>query len=343
MPDEPSHSVAVRDEQDARPLPQMTDAEFSGLYRAARGFAESGLFKDAQQAGQAFAKIMAGRDLGLTPFEAMSALHVVEGKIEAGADFHATRVRSREGYDFRVAWLKVVPEIQVGRDKAPLKVEAVWADEEAIDDLREIYGCAIEFTAHGRRRGVSRFTRADAETAGLTRPTRNGSPSNHTKYPRNMLFARAMTNGVAWFVPEVMGGIRVYGLGEVPVEPDLTDIDVVEPDVAVQLPMAVEAIIARAKALGYAPLSNRSAVAMAVDGQPEEFVRSWAAGATRDLNRVAAGKQPAELEPEEAEVVVPDQSDDFDVPDPERPYDPTIDHLAAEADEPGPEQERLSL
>src|ERR1044072_4755843 len=108
MPEpEPSTAVAVRDEQDARPLPQMTDAEFSGLYRAARGCAESGLFKDARQAGQAFAKIMAGRDLGLTPFEAMSALHVVEGKVEAGADLHASRVRSRDGYDFRVAWLKV--------------------------------------------------------------------------------------------------------------------------------------------------------------------------------------------------------------------------------------------
>lgn len=292
MPEpEPSTAVAVRDEQDARPLPQMTDAEFSGLYRAARGFAESGLFKDARQAGQAFAKIMAGRDLGLTPFEAMSALHVVEGKVEAGADLHASRVRSRDGYDFRVAWLKVA------KAGDPPEVEAVWADEEAIDDLRDTYGCAIEFTVDGKRRGVSRFTHADAVKAKLA------GKDNYTKYGRNMYFNRAMTNGVAWFIPEVMGGLRVYGLNEIPREPDLTDVESAGTAQAVELPMAVEAIVARATSLGYAPLANRSAVAMAVDGQPEEFVRSWVASATRDLNRYAAGKTEPEPEPVDAEVV----------------------------------------
>jgi hypothetical protein len=35
------------------------------------------------------------------------------------------------------------------------------------------------------------------------------------KYPRNMLFARAMSNGVAFHCPDVMNGIRVYAEGEI--------------------------------------------------------------------------------------------------------------------------------
>src|SRR5687768_13302775 len=80
------------------PLPTMTDAEFGGLWRTAKGLAESGLFKDARQAGQAFAKLILGRDLGLTPAESMDGLHVIEGKVEAGAHLHATLVKRREGY-----------------------------------------------------------------------------------------------------------------------------------------------------------------------------------------------------------------------------------------------------
>ena len=34
--------------------------------------------------------------------------------------------------------------------------------------------------------------------------------SGWVKYPRNMLFARAMSNGVRWFAPEATGGLPVY-------------------------------------------------------------------------------------------------------------------------------------
>lgn len=291
-PVSPSTAIAVRDEgrDVARPLPPMNDAEVAAAYRTARAFAEGGLFKDARSAGAAFTKILAGRDFGLTPFESMSGLHVFDGKVEAGADLHATKIRQRDGYDFRVAWLKIV------KAGDPPQVEAVWADEEDLADLRETYGCAIMFTVDGKSRGVSRFTHDDAVKAKLEKK------DNHSKYPRNMFYARAMTNGTSWYVPEAMGGLRVYGLGEIPREPDLTDVDGDATSGAeVDLPMAVEAIVARASTLGYAPLANRSAVAMAVDGQSAEFVQNWCHGATRDLNRYAAGR--AEPEPVDADVV----------------------------------------
>jgi hypothetical protein len=49
--------------------------------------------------------------------------------------------------------------------------------------------------------GVSEFTKEDAAAA---------STQNMGKFARNMMFARAMSNGVKWFCPDVFDGNAVY-------------------------------------------------------------------------------------------------------------------------------------
>lgn len=66
--------------------------------------------------------------------------------------------------------------------------------------------CVIEFFRGGESLGKSSFTIEDARRAGT---------QNTDRFPRNMLFARAMTNGVAWFCPDATSGVRVYAEGEV--------------------------------------------------------------------------------------------------------------------------------
>ena len=51
----------------------------------------------------------------------------------------------------------------------------------------------------GKVIGTSAFSIDDAKKAGL-------AGDNWRKYPRNMLFARAMSNGVKWYCPNVFGG-----------------------------------------------------------------------------------------------------------------------------------------
>lgn len=312
---EPAQMVHVRDPAPApAPLQPMDDAEFAAVMRVARGFAEGGLFKDVKSAGAAFTKILAGRDLGLTPFEAMSGLHVIEGKVEAGSDLHATKVRQREGYDYRVAWLKVAGP--PARQGAPPEVEVVWADEEELDDLRETYGCAVVFTVNGKPRGVSRWTEADTQRAELEKP-RGSARSNHQKYPRNMYFSRAMTNGVAWHVPEVMNGMRVYGVGEISrggEDVAAGTVDYEEGAEGLTLPLAAEAVLARARSLNHAGIASRAAAEFALKrcGTPDE-VRAWVDARTRDLDRFAAGKP--EPEPPDAEVV--EEPDELAHPDTE--------------------------
>lgn len=57
--------------------------------------------------------------------------------------------------------------------------------------------CTVEFLEAGQSIGVSSFTIEDARKAGT---------KNLDRFPRNMLFARAMSNGVRWFCPDIYEG-----------------------------------------------------------------------------------------------------------------------------------------
>lgn len=298
MTDDPSTAVAVRDEtrEELRPLPPMNDAEVAAAYRTARAFAEGGLFKDVKQAGQAFTKILAGRDLGLTPFEAMSSLNVIKGKIEASANLHASKVRQCEGYSFEVFWVRA-QGTETDPTGGPREVVAAEDDDPA--DLRETVGCAIRFTVDGKSRGVSRWTLEDSLRANLTAPTASGEKSNHVKFPRNMFYARAMSNGVHMLVPEVMRGLRVYVEGELPRGGEDVAAATAGDEGAsgVELPMAVEAVLARARSLGHMGIANRAAAEFALRGRSGAECARWVAARTQDLNRFSADKEPASALP----------------------------------------------
>jgi hypothetical protein len=148
---------------------------FAEIQSIARLFMESRLFPDIKSVAVAVVKIMAGRELGFGPFASMSGIHVVQGKAEPGANLIATLVKRSGKYDYRVK--KITNDV-----------------------------CEIEFFEAGEVCGVSTFTIEDAKRAGT---------QNVTKFPRNMLFARAMSNGVKWFCPDVESGVAVYAAGEI--------------------------------------------------------------------------------------------------------------------------------
>lgn len=132
--------------------------------------AKSGYFKDSQQAGQAIVKVLAGRELGFGPIASMTGINIIQGKIGIGANLIAAAVKRSGRYDYRVLTM----------------TEKV---------------CDIEFfeNVNGKREsiGKSTFTAEDAAKAGT---------QNMGKFPRNMLFARAISNGVKWYTPDVTGG-----------------------------------------------------------------------------------------------------------------------------------------
>jgi hypothetical protein len=131
--------------------------------------ASSGYFKDARDMAQAAVKIQAGAELGIPPVAAMSSIYIVEGKPTLSAVLMGALVKRSGRYNYRV--------VEHTAEK-----------------------CAISFFEGKEQIGVSTFTLEDAQAAGVLRnPT-------WSKYRRNMLFARAMSNGCRWYCPDVFGG-----------------------------------------------------------------------------------------------------------------------------------------
>jgi hypothetical protein len=168
--------------------------QFETTQRVAKAMVASGYFQDAKEVAQAVVKIMAGQEMGLPPFAAMTSIHVIKGKPVLGANALATLVKQHPGYDYKV---------------------------KRLDDK----GGVITFYESGKELGDSSFTATDAKAAGLT-------GGNWVKFPRNMYFARAMSNGTKWFTPGIFGGAPVYTpdeLGEDD-ETEVIDITPLEPE-----------------------------------------------------------------------------------------------------------------
>jgi hypothetical protein len=154
--------------------------------------AASGYFADARDAAQAAVKVMAGAELGLGPVASMRGVDIIKGEVSLGAGLVAALVRRSGRYDYEVKR---------------------WDDQ----------GCVILFTRDGKalHPEVS-FTHEDAVKAGLA------GGDNYRKYPRNMYFARAMTNGARLHCPDIFAG-SVYATGELDGEPvSAPDASVVE-------------------------------------------------------------------------------------------------------------------
>lgn len=135
----------------------------------AKMFAASGYFQDAADVAKAYTKILAGQEVGIGPMQAMTGIHIVKGKPTFSGPLVGALIKRSGRYDYRIVHL---------------------------DDTR----CELAFFQDGEQVGTSEFSIEDAQKAGLT--------SNQTwrTYPRNMLFARAITNGARWHCPDVFGG-----------------------------------------------------------------------------------------------------------------------------------------
>jgi hypothetical protein len=131
-------------------------------------FHKSGMFTDIKSAQQAVVKIMAGAEMGISPFAAMSGIHIIQGKPTIGAGLMAARVKGFGKYDYKV----------IEHNEKICQIE--YYEKLPANGLKSI--------------GVSTFTIEDAKKAGT---------KNLDKFPKNMLFARAMSNGVKWYTPDI--------------------------------------------------------------------------------------------------------------------------------------------
>lgn len=145
---------------------EIVKSSLTEIMSIGKAFAESGMFPDIKTAAQAVVKIQAGAEMGIPPFAAMSGIHIIQGKPTVGAGLMAANVKGSGKYDYRVI---------ESTDKS----------------------CSVDFYQGKEKIGNSTFTIEDAKKAGT---------KNIDKFPKNMLFARAISNGVKWFTPDVFSG-----------------------------------------------------------------------------------------------------------------------------------------
>lgn len=139
---------------------------------------KSGYFQDTREAAQAVVKVLAGQEIGLGAIASMTGIYIVKGRVTLSANVMAAVIKNSGRYTYRVKKM----------------------------DNEE---CIIEFFENGQPIGVSEFGMADAKTAGLA------AGDNWKKFPRNMMFARAMSNGAKWYCPDVFSGASIYTPDEV--------------------------------------------------------------------------------------------------------------------------------
>jgi len=166
----------------------LTNANELTITSLGQIFAQSGYFQDARQAAQAVVKILAGQELGLPPIASMTGINIIKGKVSLSAVAMATVLKRHGDYDYKVR-------------------------------RNDETGCEIEYFYKGESLGISIFTLKDADQAGIFKIN-----PNYKKYPRNMLFARAMSNGIRWYCPEVLGG-PAYTPGELELETETASDD----------------------------------------------------------------------------------------------------------------------
>ena len=155
-----------------------TVSSLADLRNVAQMLAASNYFDAKGNSEQAIAqiatKILAGQELGYGPFASVQGIHVIQGKPAMSANLMAAAVKASPRYDYRVRQM----------DESAVAIE-----------FFERIGGKLESL------GVSTFTKEDAQKAGT---------QNMQKFGRNMMFSRAMSNGVKWYCPDVFSGNAMY-------------------------------------------------------------------------------------------------------------------------------------
>lgn len=152
----------------------VTNATFDETVRLANALAKCGFYKDIRDAAQGVVKLQIAKELGLG-MRGISDIHIVEGKPTLSYQLILSRVRMFTG----------------ARGEDSYNYKYTRRDDDCV---------TIEWFINGESLGESKCDTEDAKRMGLS------GRGTWQKYPRQMRTARAVTEGVNAFMPEVLGG-----------------------------------------------------------------------------------------------------------------------------------------
>lgn len=156
----------------------------------------SGYFQnqDVADVSHAVMKIMAGSEMGFSAFTSLQGVNIIKGRAVLSANLMASAVKSCGKYNYKI-------------------IE--HTDKNCSIEFFEIINGGLVSV------GTSSFSIENAKEAGLLTPNKFGQMrEGWAKYPRNMLFARALSNGVRWYAPDALNGTVAYTPDELDCEED---------------------------------------------------------------------------------------------------------------------------
>lgn len=168
-------------------LPQRTRANYADAIEAGKVLAASGLYPEYRDAAKAAVAVMIGVDLGVPATTAIRNIHALEdrnGKISFAIEskLMSALIVRHPHYGYRI----------VKRNDKEAVVEFTF-DGKAVDDGED---------------GKITYTIEDAERAGLA-----GASAKSRAWktnPRDMLFWRAISEGVRVYFPDLLAGQSLY-------------------------------------------------------------------------------------------------------------------------------------
>jgi hypothetical protein len=174
---------------DTKAVQAMAIRQSIGVERLGEIMWKSGYWQDTRSQAQAIVKILAGAELDFGPITSMNGVYIIEGRTSLAANLIGSAIQRSERYRYRV----------VEHDDAHCVIDFF----EIVDGKRE-------------KLGTSSFSLEDAQKAELL----GKRGRMWEKYPRNMVFSRALSNGAKWYTPDVFNG-PVYTPDELGAEVDI--------------------------------------------------------------------------------------------------------------------------
>lgn len=189
--------------------------QFEHKQRLARLFAQSGCFADikkdlseAQAIAQAFVKIELGESMGFTAAESMQGVHLINGTPAVNAQLRAARMQ-RAGFHWDIDWFDNKEGVCEG-----CRLWLYRHGKPLMKVVRDLAGNVVIENGQPKMEQVSvTFLKKDAEMLKTTIWENNQKRSasvlekdNWKNSPRNMYFARAITNAQRFHASGVLSG-----------------------------------------------------------------------------------------------------------------------------------------
>ncbi len=201
MRDAKPQSEALAPVQQQQLLQVMPNGQLD-IVSMGRVLAQSGYFKDIKSLSQGVVKIMLGQELGLGPLMSIMKLYIVKESPVISANLMAARIRQSGVYDYEVL------ELDNTRCKIRFmrKKDGQW--KAMVPDVTFTIDDAIRAQLGGLNSQYNPKKGKDFDP-----------DSNWAKWPRNMVFARCMSDGYRFQCPDVFS-MSVYTPGdfEVPID-----------------------------------------------------------------------------------------------------------------------------